>query len=580
VSRKLLIAVVLALLVSAAAASAALARHSRTWQVSISTTQLLPGVTYTREVDFTPAGPLVLDVVTMPKPDGTVYSLAPVLSNESLAGTEKLTHIEQRLDTGATTVGIDGDYFNSRTGEPSSILMRSGVLDSQPNAARTSLGIAADGTLRIGRVSYSGTWEGSAGVRSLSLNAPTGGFVLYTPSWGKSTPAERGVTEVVLSSFPPTRAETPLDGTVTQVTTRGPVQIPAGGAVLVARGSANAAQLKTEAPLGQAMVVRLTLTPDWSGLASAIGGGPLLVNKGKAVFPAGEMFLPGILNGRAERGAVGQLSDGRILFVTVEGTSPAYSVGLSSYGLARELVKLGAVTAIGLGSGAPAGMAFDGQLLTRPSAGVEGHLSDALVLSYSGVYAAPVAPVLSPNGDGVGDTEALSYQLARPSTVSATLSGPGGTTIQLASDAEAAGLHTLTWDGQSGGALAPEGVWTLVVTATDDRNVTTTARRTFSLDNTLGSLAVTRGKGGNPTASFVLSRPASVVVRVERPSGGGVTTVSKQTLAAGTYRVTWKGKVGSRWAPAGLYELRVDATSVIGTSSLVAPFSLASHRGK
>jgi hypothetical protein len=580
VLRKVLIAAVLALLVSAAAASAASSRHGGTRQLAVTTTQLLPGVTYTREVDFTPAGPLVLDVVTMPKPDGTVYSLAPVLSNESLAGTEKLTQIEQRLDTSATTVGIDGDYFNSRTGAPSSILMRGGVLDSQPNAARSSLGIASDGTLQVGRVAYSGTWQGTAGVRSLSLNTPTGAFVLYTPSYGKATPAERGVTEVVLPSFPPTRAETALDGTATEVTTSGPVRIPPGGAVLVAHGSANAAQLKTEVPVGQNVEVRLTLTPDWSGLASALGGGPLLVNKGNAVFPAGEMFMPGTLNGREARGAVAQLSDGRVLFVTVEGTSPAYSVGLSSYGLARELVKLGAVTAIGLGSGAPAGMAFDGQLLTRPSAGVEGHISDALVLSYSGVYAAPVAPVLSPNGDGAGDTEALAYQLARPSTVTATLTGPGGTTIQLASGAAPAGPHTLAWDGQSGGAPAPEGDWTFTVTATDDRNVTTTARRTFSLDDTLGSLVVSRGNGGNPSASFGLSRSASIVVRIERPNGGLVTTVSRQTLAAGTYRVTWKGKVGSRWAAAGRYEFLVQATSSIGTSSLVAPFSLASHHGK
>ncbi len=537
----------------------------------------MPGVTYQREVDFTPAGPVVLDVVTTPKPDGTIYSLAPVLSNESLAGTEKLTGIEKRLDSGATTVGIDGDYFNAKTGAPSSIVMRGGVLDNEPNSGRSSLGIAADGTLQVGRVAYTGTWRGSAGLRPLTINTRSGKFTLYTPSFGGATPAERGVTEIVLSSFPPTQPSQALDGTVTQVTTSGGTRIPRGGAVLVGRGSANALQLKTEAPVGQSMEVRLTLTPDWSGLVAAIGGGPLLVANGKAVFPDGESFLPGALNGHEARGAVGQLANGRILLVSVEGTTPAYSVGLSSYELALELVKLGATQAIGLGSGGPAGMAFDGSLLTRPSSGAEARISDALVLSYSGVYASQVAPVLSPNGDRVGDTEAFSYKLARPSTVTAALAGPAGTTIQLASGFMPAGVHTLTWDGSSGGRLAPEGGWTFTVTASDDRNVTTTAQRAFSLDDTLGSLTLTRGSRGYPTANFLLARQADVVVRVERRNGIAVATFRLPKQAAGAHRVAWKGKIAGRRAPAGRYQMHVQATSSVGTSSLVAGFSLSRH---
>lgn len=574
--RKLLIAAVVVALVSTAAASAARGRHGIARQLSLTTTQLMPGVTYQREVDFTPAGPVVLDVVTMPKPDGTVYSLAPVLSNESLAGTEKLTGMEQRLDSGATTVGIDGDYF-TKTGAPSSILMRGGVMDNEPNSGRSSLGIAADGSLQMARVAYTGTWQASAGLRQLTLNTLSGKFTLYTPSFGSATPSESNVTEVVLSAFPPTRPGQTLDGAVTQVTTTGKTPIPRTGAVLVGRGTANAAQLKTEAPVGQNVGVRLTLTPDWSSLVGAIGGGPLLVNNGKAVFPNGESFPPGALSGREARGAVAQLSGGRVMFVTVEGATPTYSVGLSSYQLAVELVRLGATQAIGLGSGGSAGMAFNGSLLTRPSTGSEGNISDALVLSYSGVYASPLATVLSPNGDGVGDTEAISYRLVRPSTVTATLTGPGNVTVPLASGAETAGVYNLSWNGTSNGALAPEGAWTLTVTAKDDRNVTTTAQRTFSLDDTLGSLTVVRGSRGYPTANFTLTRQADVTVKVERPSGVVVATFRLPKSAPGAQHATWKGKIGKKRAPAGKYQIQVQATSAVGTTSLVAGFSLSRH---
>ena len=254
---------------------------------------------------------------------------------------------------------------------------------------------------------------------------------------------------------------------------------------------------------------------------------------------------------------------------------------MSSYELAVELSRLGATTAFGLGAGPAAGLAFDGSLLTRPWKGRRPKVSDALVLSYSGVYAAPPsAPVLSPNGDGAGDTEKFSYRLARPSTVVATLTGPGGTKITLASGAEPASLETVTWDGSSGGSPAPEGAWTFAVSATDDRNITTTAQRTFSLDDTLSSLAVKLGSGGLPTATFQLKRAADVVVQVERPNGLPVATLRSGSLAAGPQRATWRGRIAGRRATKGRYLVAVQATSSAGKSSLAALFSFRPHAHK
>ena len=276
---------------------------------------------------------------------------------------------------------------------------------------------------------------------------------------------------------------------------------------------------------------------------------------------------------------MGQLSDGRLLLVSIEGTNPAYSIGMSSYELAVELSRLGAVTAFGLGSGPASGIAFDGKLLTRPSSGHEAKLSDALVLSYTGVYAPqPSVPVLSPNGDGVGDSETLAFRLARPSNVVAALTGPGGTKLTLANGAEKLGLHAITWDGSPGGTTAPEGDWTFTVTATDDRSVTTSAERTFTLDDTLSSLAVRIGSRGRPTATFQLTRSADVVVRVERPNGVRIATLRSKQTGPGLQHVTWKGRIGLRQAPRGRYKFEVEATSSVGSSSLAALFSFRPHR--
>jgi hypothetical protein len=577
--RSVIVLASLAVLVAAAAATAATGSR-RASQASVTTSLLMPGVTYTREVDFTSRGPTVLDVVTAPKPDGTVYSLQPALSNDVLRGTEKLTHLEHRLAGVGTAVGIAGDYFDRHTGVPSGILLRGGVLESAPAAGRSSLGIGANGVLATARVSFAGTWQGSGQSRPLGLNAPAGKgrFTLYTPAYGTATPKESAVVEDVIASFPYTGLGVALDGTVSQITSRGPTRIPRGGAVLVARGSASVAQLKAEAPAGQQVEARLSLSPDWSSLGGAIGGGPLLVRNGKPVFHANESFDPRLLNTRQPRGAIGQLFDGRIVLVSVEGTNPAYSIGMSSYELAVELSRLGARTAFGLGAGSAAGMAFDGKLLTRPSTGREAGVSDALLFTYSGVYAAPpTTAVLSPNGDGVGDSETLSYRVVRSSDVVGTLTGPDGTKITLVNGAESPGLHTVGWNGSNSGAPAPEGTWTFTVTATDDRNIATSAQRTFSLDDTLSSLAVKIGRRGLPTATFRLTRTASVVVRIERRDGLPVATFRRGVRTAGMQHVTWRGRIGRRPAPRGRYKVEVEAKSSVGTSSLLALFSFRPH---
>src|SRR4029078_10582917 len=119
---------------------------------------------------------------------------------------------------------------------------------------------------------------------------------------------------------------------------------------------------------------------------------------------------------RRARGGLGELPEGGVGLVSVEGTKPSYSIGMSNYELAVALSRLGVTTAFGLGAGSAAGPPFDGELFPRPANGLTPKVSDALVLSYNGVYAAPPsADVLSPNGDGVGDTEALSYRVHRAS---------------------------------------------------------------------------------------------------------------------------------------------------------------------
>ncbi len=346
-----------------------------------------------------------------------------------------------------------------------------------------------------------------------------------------------------------------------------------------ARRGVDATQLKAEAPVGQLVDrAQLSLSPDWSGLASAIGGGPLLVRNGKPIFQADEMFNAGQLNGRQARGAIGQLANGSIVLVGVEGTKPSYSIGMSSYELAVELSQLGAVTAFGLGAGPAAGVAFNGSLLTRPSTGTTPKVSDALVLSYTGIYAAqPSAPVLSPNGDGVGDTESLAYRVVRPShVVTATLTGPGGTTIKLADTTQSPGLHTFTWDGTDGGSRTRrKGSGRSPSPATDDRNGSRRMRRARSRSTTRShrSRPFARARA-LATATFELTRPAVGRRASRAPERRARSDASLGQAGGGNGEadLARRKTVGGLNASSGRYEIAVQAASAVGKSSLVAPF--------
>ena len=130
----------------------------------------MPGVSYQRQVEYTPHGPVVLDVVTAPRPDGSLYTLAPVLSNNAIVATEKLTDIEKEASAAATVVGVNGDFFAANPGhaERHPHARRRARLRACP--ARSSLGIGADGTLTVARVGFDGTWRGNDQRRQLDLN--------------------------------------------------------------------------------------------------------------------------------------------------------------------------------------------------------------------------------------------------------------------------------------------------------------------------------------------------------------------------------------------------------------------------
>ena len=546
----------------------------------------MPGVTYERKLQFTRFGPEVLHVMTAPKPAGGLYGLKPVLSNGSVLGRERVTSMQKRAEASATVAGVNGDLFTWADGIPSSGLIQDGVLRTTPHPRRSMLGVDVRGNLRVEKIAMLGTWQGSGPRRPIHLiNRPPGtnGTTLYTPSYGGSTPAQPGVVEAVLSPFPSATPNAELVGFVSD-NRRGGTPIPAGGAVLAARGS-QGQRLAVEAARGEIVTARLVLRPDWRDVPEALGGGPELVRNGRPIFRPNEDFGTYHLNRRHPRTAVGQRSDGRIVMVVVDGRRPGYSAGMTNFELAQTMRGLGVVTASALDAGGSSTMAFEGELLNRPSdTSGERMVSEALLVMYYGVYAPDTEPSFSPNGDGAGDRQRLEYKLVRPSTVTATLTGPDGTRT-VDSGERRPGLYRFTFGGtrsrgSSTRATEPEGRWRWTITAVDSEGRRSTAERVFNLNNTLGFITVRptrvivrKKRGGRLLIGFTLTRAARISVTIRSKTGQLLRVVRNADAAAGKVVVIWDGRYPNRKPVyAGTYVASVVATNTLGRAELARSF--------
>ena len=234
------------------------------------------------------------------------------------------------------------------------------------------------------------------------------------------------------------------------------------------------------------MTLRLILQPDWSVVSDAIGGGPVLVRDGAPVYRSNEGFTTSQLAPRGPRTAVGQRADGGIVLLTTDGRQPGLSVGMTNFELAQTLVRFGAVRGMALDGGGSSTLAFDGTVLNSPSDGRERAVSTALMLQYYGVYAPPpLEAVVSPNGDGVAETQRLSYKIVRPSTVTVTLTAPDGAVAFQDSGAREPGTYEVGFPPLPPPPPPPEpapteplppaeGRWAFTVSATDDQGLPST----------------------------------------------------------------------------------------------------------
>ena len=246
----------------------------------------------------------------------------------------------------------------------------------------------------------------------------------------------------------------------------------------------------------------------------------------------------------------------------------------------------GAVVASGEGEGAtvdwtwdartiPAGRyayAIDAGPTVRPATGVVSGTA-----GQSAVTAIARPALITPNGDGRGESTAIRYRLLAPSTVTVTVVDSAGTPVAVVfSERRPAGSHEFRWNA----AGIPDGRYGLVISARNDLGIEATATVAVIVDRTLAGFRIVPqvfspnhdGRWDTTRFRFVLNGPARVSLEVRR-RGVTIGQVFAGRLLPGPQAIEWNGFFRRRVGESEYFAL-LRSTSTVATVAQRVEFAV------
>jgi hypothetical protein len=179
--------------------------------------------------------------------------------------------------------------------------------------------------------------------------------------------------------------------------------------------------------------------------------------------------------------------------------------------------------------------------------------------------------VVTPNGDGSGDSAQIAYVLGATAQLTVKLSDAVGNPLAtLYAGTMTQGAHSFVWRDIS----IPDGLYRITIGAQGANGKAVSRTTSFYIDRTLGQVKTTpaaispNGDGKLDAASLSFRLATAAAMRVELWRGGRLlATLLRETLAPGPGEVVWNGRIGPRVARDGTYDLVVKATDSITTVS-------------
>ncbi|MCI8477864.1 MAG: hypothetical protein HFE97_05885 [Oscillospiraceae bacterium] len=296
-----------------------------------------------------------------------------------------LTNMARGLETQGRRVvsGINGDYYVLATGAPLGMVITDGVLRSS-SSWHLAVGFREDGSAFIGTpgllitaafhdklLTVTGGINKVRKVHNTSDN--TGGLLLLTSDFSATTQNTAPGVDVILTPLTENigLTEPGINGStltrsaelgvnrrvVCQVDqileSNGSIPIPKGKLVLTLNGQDHAETLEAVRSLQAGDTIKIDISSAdarWSTATQAVGAMYKLVTNGVVEKPA-DQAARNAWSERTARTAIGIKADGTVIFYTMDGKQPGYSVGCTLTQVAMRLVELGCVEAVSLDGG-------------------------------------------------------------------------------------------------------------------------------------------------------------------------------------------------------------------------------------
>ncbi len=281
-------------------------------------------------------------------PESAVLPVA--VGGETLCGRRSLAEAAEALEAEGFRVlaGVNGDYFNMRSGIPAGIAVENGVLRSSCDGV-WAVGFRADGGALIGKPALEMSLEVDGTRYPLTvINKARGeAFALYTDDFAARTPDDGAGSAFVCTLSDELRTQCELSLYVeSREEASGAVAIPEGKAILSLSADANEWMRAAADAIepGSELTLRIGCAEGWEEITSAVGCLYKLVTDGEIEEKLERSLSP--------RSAVGVKADGTLVLYTVDGRQSGLSVGASLAQVAGRMLELGCVEAGALDGGA------------------------------------------------------------------------------------------------------------------------------------------------------------------------------------------------------------------------------------
>lgn len=334
------------------------------------------------------------DVLRLPR-DAPELELRPRLARNTAVGLQTMAALSAAERARGAVAGINGGYWLSRpTGVPNGLYVERDRMVGADSSLRSGLpagravaGIRQDGTLVADRIRVALTLDVPvAGIEDVAIDelnrqvrtdsdrthARSGELLLFDGRYGTSFEVPAGSTLLVLDDLP-LRTSGTLTATVRErraPTTDSRWTVPEGTSALLAYGTSKL--LLDGIPEGTQVQISTRVEPfgggaeAWQDLRSSVPGAGLLIRDGR-ISSGTAMASEGIdhASNRRARTAIGQVSDGSTLLVTVD--ERGGSTGVTLFELAQIMQRFGAVNAVAMDGGGSTHMTIDGRTRNQPS---------------------------------------------------------------------------------------------------------------------------------------------------------------------------------------------------------------------